>query len=311
MGAGHSHVKPGQGNVRALWIALLLTSTFMVAEVVGGILTGSLALISDAAHMFTDTAALAISLAAIRIGQRPADTRRTFGYYRFEILAAAVNAILLFLVALYIIYEAYQRIKNPAEIETIGMLIVASLGLVVNLISMRLLSGGKEASLNIKGAYLEVWSDMLGSVGVILGALVIRFTGWSWVDSAIAVAIGLWVLPRTWSLLKSSMNVLLEGVPEGIGMAEVEQAILSVPGIKSVHDLHVWAITSGKTSLTVHVVCTGDCQDYPKTLKAIRFKLSEQFDIHHATVQLEEQPCEQATGLHAFEPVLKDATDAH
>lgn len=311
MSAGHSHVNPGQGNERALWIALLLTSTFLVAEVVGGILTGSLALISDAAHMFTDTAALAISLVAIRIGKRPADTRRTFGYYRFEILAAALNAILLFFVAIYILFEAYQRLKNPPEIESTGMLVVATLGLVVNLISMRLLSGGKNESLNVKGAYLEVWSDMLGSIGVILGALIIRFTGWSWVDSAIAVAIGLWVLPRTWTLLKTSMNVLLEGVPEGIGLAEVEQAIADVPGITCVHDLHVWAITSGKTSLTVHAVCTGDTPNYPQTLKAIRSMLADRFDIHHATVQLEDHPCEQATELHAFEPASQLAPGAH
>lgn len=311
MGAGHSHVKPGQGNERSLWLALGLTSTFLIAEVAGGIMTKSLALISDAAHMFTDTAALAIALAAIRIGKRPADVRRTFGYYRFEILAACVNAILLFLVALYILYEAYQRLSSPPEIESMGMLVVATLGLVINLISMRLLSGGKEESLNVKGAYLEVWSDMLGSIGVILGAIVIRFTGWSWIDSVIAVAIGLWVLPRTWMLLKASLNILLEGVPEGIGLAEVEKAILEIPGVTCVHDLHVWAITSGKISLTVHAVCTDVSPNYPVTLKAIRSMLADRFDIHHATLQLEDHPCEQATELHAFEPPSREAPGLH
>jgi cobalt-zinc-cadmium efflux system protein len=312
MGAGHSHDHAAGANERALWIALGLTTTFLIAELVGGILTNSLALISDAAHMFTDTAALAISLVAIRIGRRPADARRTFGYFRFEILAAMVNAMLLFLVALYILYEAYQRLQSPPEIESMGMLIIAIIGLMVNLLSMRILSGGKEHSLNVKGAYLEVWSDMLGSVGVILGALLIRITGWSWIDSGVAIAIGLWVLPRTWTLLKASMHILLEGVPEGIGLEEVEHAITSIPGVASVHDLHVWAISSGKISLTVHAVCTGEPTDYSHTLKAIRSMLAERFDIHHATVQLEDNPCEQATDLHTFGPAISfDHADKH
>ena len=193
MSLGHSHATSETRNEKPLWIALILTSLFLIAEVVGGLMTNSLALISDAAHMFTDAAALAVSLAAIRVGRRPADSLRTFGYYRFEILAAAFNAILLFMVALYILYEAYERLKNPPEIQSGAMLIVAVLGLTINLVSMRLLASGSNASLNIKGAYLEVWSDMLGSIGVIFGALVIRWTGWAWIDSIIAVAIGLWV----------------------------------------------------------------------------------------------------------------------
>jgi cobalt-zinc-cadmium efflux system protein len=302
MGAGHSHgVSAGQ-NERPLWIALFLTTTFLIAEVVGGILTNSLALISDAAHMFTDSAALAISLTAIRIGKRPADTRRTFGYYRFEILAAAFNAVLLFLVALYILFEAYQRLKNPPEVQSTMMLVIAALGLIINVISMRLLSAGKDASLNVKGAYLEVWSDMLGSLGVIAAALIIRWTNWSWVDSAVAVGIGLWVLPRTWTLLKDSMNVLLEGVPEGIGLAEVEAAVLGIPGVASIHDLHVWAISSGKSSLTVHVVCKEPTVDWPAVLKSVRSLLAEKFDIHHTTVQLEQTPCEQESDTHAYTP---------
>lgn len=302
MGSDHSHAVSAGSNERPLWIALVLTTGFLIAEVVGGILTNSLALISDAAHMFTDAAALAIALTAIRIGKRPADSARTFGYYRFEILAAAFNAILLFLVALYILFEAYQRLKNPPEVQSIGMLVIASIGLVVNLISMRLLSAGKDASLNVKGAYLEVWSDMLGSVGVIVAAIVIKLTAWGWVDSVVAVAIGLWVLPRTWILLKQSLNVLLEGVPEGIGLAEVKTAILGVPGVATVHDLHVWAISSGKPSLTVHVV-TGDAPpQWPGVLQSVRQLLAERFDIHHTTVQLEQTPCEQAADTHAFSP---------
>jgi cobalt-zinc-cadmium efflux system protein len=300
MGSGHSHaVNVGQ-NERPLWFALGLTTVFLIAEVIGGLLTNSLALLSDAAHMFTDTAALGISLAAIRIGKRPADKLRTFGYYRFEILAAAFNAILLFLVAIYILYEGYQRLRHPPEIQSGMMLAIAVLGLVINLISMRMLSGGQEHSLNVKGAYLEVWSDMLGSIGVIIGAIVIRYTGWGWVDSAIAVAIGLWVLPRTWTLLKASMNVLLEGVPEGVKLADVQAAILSVPGVASIHDLHVWAITSGKPSLTVHVVSSESPASWPVLLDRIRDVLEEKFDIHHSTVQIEDTPCEQAQETHTF-----------
>lgn len=311
MGAGHSHAIPGSQNERALRLALLLTTTFLIAEVIAGFLTGSLALISDAAHMFTDAAALAIALVAVRIGKRPADSRRTFGYYRFEILAAAFNAILLFLVAIYILFEAYQRLKSPPEIQSTGMLIVAVMGLVINLVSMRLLSGGKEHSLNVKGAYLEVWSDMLGSIGVIAGALIIRFTGWSWVDSLVAVAIGLWVLPRTWLLLKESLNVLLEGVPEGIGLDQVQQAILAVPGVQSLHDLHVWTISSGKVSLTVHVVCDAEETTNDRLLASIRLMLAKQFDIHHSTVQLEHEPCEQASDLHTFTPASHDDKKSH
>ncbi len=311
MGAGHSHAVPGTQNERALRFALLLTTTFLIAEVVAGVLTGSLALISDAAHMFTDAAALAIALVAVRIGKRPADSQRTFGYYRFEILAAAFNAILLFLVAIYILFEAYQRLKNPPEIQSTGMLIVAVLGLGINLVSMRLLSGGKERSLNVKGAYLEVWSDMLGSIGVIIGALIIRITGWSWVDSLVAVAIGLWVLPRTWLLLKESLNVLLEGVPEGIGLDQVQQAILAVPGVQSLHDLHVWTISSGKVSLTVHVVCAAAEVPNDRLLTAISSMLATQFDIHHSTVQLEQEPCEQANELHSFSPASQDEKEPH
>jgi cobalt-zinc-cadmium efflux system protein len=302
MHAGHSHshgIADGQ-NERLLRIALSLTAAFLVVELIGGILVKSLALISDAAHMFTDTAALAIALVAIRIGKRPADSQRTFGYYRFEILAAAFNAILLFLVAGYIVVEAYLRLQHPPKVQSTAMLIIAAIGLGVNLVSMRLLSAGKDSSLNVKGAYLEVWSDMLGSLGVILAALIIGWTGWSWVDSAVAVAIGLWVVPRTWVLLKASLNVLLEGVPEGIGLEKIEAAVLELPGTVSIHDLHVWSISSGKTSLTVHVVCNSPAAEWPTLLCAVRARLAQQFNIHHSTVQLEPAPCEQRRETHAY-----------
>ena len=182
MGAGHSHALPESQSESTLWFALGLTSTFLIAEVISGVLLNSLALLADAAHMFTDAAALGIALVAVRLARRPADARRTYGYHRFEILAAAFNALLLFAVAIYILYEAWQRFNSPAEVQPTGMMVVAALGLVINLISMRLLSKGKNRSLNLKGAYLEVWSDMLGSIGVIAAAVIIRYTGWAWVD---------------------------------------------------------------------------------------------------------------------------------
>ena len=293
-GKGHSHDHTAGANERSLKIALALTTTFLVVELAGGILAKSLALISDAAHMFTDTAALAIALMAIRIGKRSADRKRTFGYHRFEILAAAFNAMLLFLVALYILYEAYLRLTAPPEIQSTTMLIIAILGLVVNLISMRVLVSGQESNMNVKGAYLEVWADMIGSVGVIAGAIIIKFTGWYWVDSAVAVGIGLWVLPRTWTLLKSSINILLEGVPEDIDLDEVSKALAAIPGVESLHDLHVWSVTSGKTTLTVHLVITPESNPQTDILPAVRQLLADRFDIHHITIQCELEPCPQA-----------------
>jgi len=300
MGSGHDHSHGAGVNEKSLTIVLALTAVFLVVEVVGGVLTQSLALISDAAHMLTDAAALAIALAAIRIGRRAADRRRTFGYHRFEILAAAFNALLLFGVAIYIVYEAWQRIRTPPEIHSTGMLLIAVAGLVVNLIGMRILSGGKDASLNVKGAYLEVWSDMLGSVGVIAGALVIRFTGWAWVDPLIAVLIGLWVLPRTWVLLKSSTNILLEGVPDDVDIEEVRACLLAVPGVVSIHDLHVWALTSGKTSLTVHVVKQDGSPDAETILSTIQAQFKKRFGITHITVQMESAPCHQTNEAQHF-----------
>jgi cobalt-zinc-cadmium efflux system protein len=287
MSAGHNHAQVRAGHARQLWIALGLTGSFMIAEVIGAFITGSLALLSDAAHMMTDALAMAISLVAIQIAKRPADRKRTFGYARFEILAAAFNALLLFAVAFYILFEAYQRLQAPAQIQSTGMLVIAVLGLLVNLISMRLLSAGSGESLNVKGAYLEVWSDMLGSVGVIIAAVVIMLTGWGWVDSVVAAAIGFWVLPRTWVLLKESMNVLLQGVPDGIDIDSVEQAIRGVPGVKDVHDLHIWALTSGKNVLSSHLVADAVPGVEQQVLAQVTQLLHEQFDISHVTLQVE------------------------
>jgi len=285
MSAGRDH-GASTANERNLWIVLVLTTSFMLAEIVGGVITKSLALISDAAHMFTDAAALAIALAAVRVGKRAADHKRTFGYYRFEILAAAFNAVLLFLVAAYILYEAYQRFLSPPEIQSVGMLVIAGIGLVVNFVGMGMLRSGAGSSLNVKGAYLEVWADMLGSLGVIVAAVVIHFTRWAWVDPLVAAAIGLWVLPRTWKLLSESLNILLEGVPLDVNLHEIESALLAIPGVREIHDLHVWALSSGRNSLTVHAVLAvgGDEQS---ALGAISRTLAERFSIRHTTIQVE------------------------
>ena len=293
MSAAHNHALPSTGNERALWAALLLTTTFLVAEVVAGVVFNSLALIADAAHMFTDAAALAIALAAIRVGRRPADAKRSYGYHRFEILAAAFNALLLFGVAFYILFEAWQRFRSPANVQSLPMLAVAVLGLAINLASMRLLRAGSTDSLNMKGAYLEVWSDMLGSLGVIVAAIVIWVTGWSWVDAATAAAIGLWVLPRTWLLLKESLNILLEGTPQGIDLDEVDRAMRAVEGVESVHDLHVWALTSGKNSLTAHVV-HAERAEAGVLIGRLQRVLADRFDVHHTTLQVERPACEHA-----------------
>ncbi|AKA22495.1 cation transporter [Pseudomonas chlororaphis] len=269
-------------------MALGLTGSFMIAEVIGAFVTGSLALLSDAAHMMTDALALAISLVAIQIGKRAADRKRTFGYARFEILAAAFNAILLFVVAFYILYEAWQRLSAPAEIQSTGMLVIAVLGLIVNLISMRLLATASGESLNVKGAYLEVWSDMLGSLGVIIAALVIMFTGWGWVDSVVAAAIGFWVLPRTWTLLRESMNVLLQGVPDGLDIDQVEQAIRAIDGVTDIHDLHLWALTSGKNVMSAHLVADLGRRSEQQILGEVTELMHERFEISHVTVQVEQ-----------------------
>ena len=294
---GHAHNHAAGASSRMLGIALGLTTTFLIAELIGSFVFNSLALLSDAAHMFTDSAALAIALAAVKIGQRPADDARTFGYRRFEILAAAFNALLLFAVAGYVLWEGFGRFFEPSEVQSTGMLVIATVGLAVNLIAMKLLSAGKEQSLNIKGDYLEVWADMLGSIGVIVGALVIMATGWQWVDPFVAIGIGLWVLPRTWTLLRDTTHILLEGVPRGLRLSEVRAAIAQTPGVASAHDLHVWSMTSDDVSASAHVELAVGAD--PEAVRlAVAATLLSRFEIEHVTVQVEEAACEAAPHLH-------------
>ncbi len=294
--AGHNH---GAGaSTRRLAIALALTTAFLVAELVGAFVFDSLALLSDAAHMFTDGAALAIALAAVRIGQRPPDDQRTFGYRRFEILAAAFNAILLFAVAGYVLFEGVMRFFDPRPVESIGMLIVASVGLIVNLISMRILAGGKSDSLNVKGAYLEVWADMLGSLGVIGAAVAIYLTKLDWIDPMVAIAIGLWVLPRTWTLLSDTAHILLQGVPRGFDLKAIRAAMRAVEGVTGVHDLHLWSVAGDDASLTAHVAVIEDDRAEATRLAVVEM-LEARFGIHHATIQTETRPCGDEESLHA------------
>lgn len=295
-GTGHDHT--AGANAKGLTIALGLTGSFLIAELIGAYWFNSLALLSDAAHMFTDAAALAIALAAIKIGQRAADKQRTYGYRRFEILAAAFNAVLLFVVAGYVLYEGVLRFFKPEAVGSVGMLIVASIGLIVNLIAMRVLVGGKDTSLNVKGAYLEVWADMLGSLGVIAAAILIYLTNWSWIDPIVAIGIGLWVLPRTWILLRDTTHILLQGVPRGMNLDTIRAAIGAVPGVAGVHDLHVWSVAGDDASLTAHIaIASGLDQTMVRT--AVAELLEAQFKIHHSTLQTETEPCGDEEALHA------------
>ncbi len=302
MGEGHSHggtIPSAAGRHRKpLYIALALTLTYMTAEIVGGIWTGSLALIADAAHMGTDAGGLALALFAIYFAQKAATSQKTYGYLRTEILAALTNAVVLLLLTVYILYEAYKRFLSPPEILSGPMLAVAAVGLVVNLISMKLLSAGSSESLNVQGAYFEVLSDMLGSLGVIAAALIIMYTGWTLADPIIGAGIGLFIVPRTWTLLKQAVHILMEGVPVEVDVPSLEKALLEIPGVTAIHDLHVWTITSGTDSLTGHVVVT-DMKDARAILMNAKAVLEEKFKIDHVTIQIEDEEMRTA------EPVLR------
>lgn len=307
----HSAGVAGPGNEKRLVGALALTAIFLVVEVVGGVMTNSLALLSDAAHMFTDVTALAIALAAVRIGRRPVDDRRSYGYARFEILAAAVNAVMLFGAALYILYEAWGRFRSPPEIHSWGMLGIASVGLVVNFIALKLLAGGRDDSLNVKGAYLEVWADLLGSIGVMLAAVAIYLTGWGWLDPLVAVAIGFWVLPRAWKLFRETMHVLLEGTPADVDLPALRKEILDTDGVEELHDLHVWTLTSRRYVLTAHVVI-GQGADRQSILHGLSTMLRDKFALSHTTLQIEDNSGAQEHGpMHEPTPAADNHDHSH
>lgn len=296
MHGGDHGTAAGKHASRLAW-AFGLTSAYMIAEVIGGLITGSLALLADAAHMLTDAGGLALALIAIRFAQREATPQRTYGYLRMEILSALTNAVVLLLLTVYILYEAVQRFLAPPEVMSGPMLIVASIGLVVNLISMRLLAGGSSESLNVKGAYFEVLSDMLGSVGVIVAALLIMWKGWTLADPIIGAGIGLFIVPRTWNLLKQATHILMEGTPPEVDMAALEKELASIDGVIAVHDLHVWTITSGFDALSCHLVVR-DMDNNVAILREARRRMKESFHIDHVTIQIEDE------ALRAEEAVL-------
>ncbi|MFQ6093247.1 MAG: cation diffusion facilitator family transporter [bacterium] len=279
-------------NRKRLMVVLGLTSTLLVIEVIGGFLTHSLALLSDAGHMLSDVGGLALALLAIRFAQKSATPEKTYGYYRAEILAALTNGVVLIFVSGYILYESYRRFIEPPEVKSLPMLVVAGVGLVVNLMGMFILRGSSKGSLNIKGAYLEVWSDTLSSAGVIGAGVVMLTTKWYLADPIISAVIGLFILPRTWELLKESVNVLLEGTPTHISISEVHEAMMKVAGVERIHDLHIWTLTSGIEAMSGHVVVSG-MKDGPLILEQLHSLLDERFHITHTTIQLEDRERKQ------------------
>jgi cobalt-zinc-cadmium efflux system protein len=288
MGHDHEH-SAGAGNQRQLAIVLALTSVYLVAEVIGGLLTHSLALLADAGHMLTDVGGLALALLAIRFARRPATPERTYGYYRIEILAALANAVVLIVISLYILFEAYQRFRHPPEVASQAMLGIAAVGLVINIVGVIILKGGSSKSLNVKGAYFEVLSDMLASIAVIAAGIVMWTTGWYYADPLLSAGIGLFILPRTWKLLGEAVGVLLEGTPAEVNLVGLREALSRVEGVVGVHDLHVWSLTSGMNAMSVHVV-RADSVSHDDVLATVR-KVIPSFGIQHATVQIESAGC--------------------
>jgi cobalt-zinc-cadmium efflux system protein len=275
-----------QHDRRRLGAALVVTAAFLVVEVAGGLLSGSLALLADATHMFADVGALILAYAAMSFADRPPSRRYTFGLYRAEILAAFVNAQILLLVSASIFYEAFHRLRQPEEIDTGVMLGVAVVGLAANLVSMRFLHGHHHESLNLKAAYVEVFTDMLGSLAVIAGALIIRPTGWLWVDPLLSAGIGIVILPRAWALLRQTGHILLEGTPPDVDVNRLRSQLLDIPGVNEIHDLHFWTLTSGLHSASVHV-CASPETSRGQVLKEVQSVLQREADVDHATVQIE------------------------
>jgi cobalt-zinc-cadmium efflux system protein len=286
-GHDHSHAHATRGRLTAV---LALTFGFLLVEVAAGFLTGSLALLADAGHMLTDVAGLVLALLATKLAERPASPRRTFGYHRAEVLAALTNAFLLLGVAGYILMEAWSRWNAPQDVPSRAVLLVAGAGLLVNLVGAVLLQSGARNSLNLRGAYNEVVADALSSIGVIAGAAVMWATGWQRVDTLVAVAIAIFVLPRTWGLLRETLHVLLEGTPREVDLRALRTAMEDVPGVKTVHDLHVWTLTSGVHALSAHAILV-DGATHGQVLGDLRTRVTAGFPITHVTVQLEERCC--------------------
>ena len=296
MSGGHDHAhgpslaRAGERHRRPLLISFVLIGGFFVVEAVAGFMTGSLALLSDAGHMLTDVIGLGMALAAIQLASRFSDRRsgsnHTFGLYRLEILAAFVNALLLFAVAIWVLIEAVRRLFDEPEVLGVPMLIVATLGLVVNLIAFALLRKGSKESLNVEGAYLEVLADTVGSVGVIVAAILLETFGWTWADPVVAAAIGLWILPRTWRLGRRAVRILLQAAPDHIPPDALARDLRSIDGVIDVHDVHVWTLTSEMDAASAHLmVATGT--DPHGVLDRARDVLADGYGVAHGTFQIE------------------------
>lgn len=283
--SGHTHGRASESR-RKLTMVLVLTSIYMIAEVIGGWLTGSLALLADAGHMLADVAALALALIAAWFASRPATSNKTFGYYRLEILAALVNGVALVVISLLILYEAYQRWSAPPVVQGSAVMLVASGGLAINLISAWILHGRHEIDLNMRGAWLHVLSDALGSLGAIVAGAVMWLYGWFAADPLFSALIGVLIVWSSWRLIRESTNVLLEGTPAHINLAAVEDSILRTDGVSDVHDLHVWTITSGREALSAHVIHAYEVSQ-PELLKELRAKLHDRFGVDHLTIQID------------------------
>lgn len=291
MGAGHDHgaqaMRAAQRHRGRLWSAFGLLVVFMIVEAIAALATGSLALLSDAGHMFTDVLGIGMALAAITATRHATDDpQRTFGLYRLEVLAALANAVLLFGVAIYVLVEAVRRFDQPSTVLAGPMLVVAVLGLLANLVAFVLLRPGARESINLRGAYLEAFGDLLGSAGVIIAALVIANTGWWWADPVVAVGIGLFILPRTWRLARAAVRILVQAAPEHLDVPTVAARLCAVPGVSDVHDLHVWTLTSGMEVASAHLTLQAGAE-VGAVLAAARGTLHEEFDIAHATLQVE------------------------
>jgi cobalt-zinc-cadmium efflux system protein len=278
-------VPPPAPVTRKLWIVLLLTGGFMVVEAVGGYLSGSLALLADSGHMLTDVGAIGLSILTAWIAQRPADHSKTYGYLRWEILAALINGAALIGIAVWVVIEAIGRMGRPLEINAGMFVVIASLGLVVNLIGLSLLHGSHRGNLNTRGVYLHILSDLLGSVAALGAALVIALTGWTLADPIISIALSLLILAGAWRLVRESTDILLEAVPAHVSMAEVERRMLAVEGVETVHDLHVWTVTSGMIAMSGHAVVPS-LDNHPGCLDRIRHEMGG-LGIGHVTIQLE------------------------
>jgi len=282
----HSHGTAAAAHRTRLATVFAITLAVFAVELAGGIAANSLALLADAGHMFTDVAEIGLTLGAIWFAGRPATEGRTYGFVRVEILAAVVNAVFLFGIAAFVLFEAWQRLSEPPEIQTGLMLGVALVGLAANGLSLFILRDAQRDSLSIRGAYIEVLGDLAGSAAVIVAAIAIVATGWTGADAVASVVIGLLIVPRTWHLLREAVDVLLEATPKGVDMVEVRRHILEAPGVADVHDLHAWTITSGMNVLSAHVVLE-PAADAPAVLDELCSCLTGDFDIEHSTFQLE------------------------